>query len=68
MTKNEIPAPRPAPDPRANDPRYMIGTCDGCEETRYISSEDGRTLMCDECHMDARETESDKAAWGRQDQ
>lgn len=57
MTKNEA--------PRVSLRKtHMIGTCDGCEETKRISAtDDGRALMCDECHLDYRETISDKAAW-----
>lgn len=61
MTKNEA--------PRVSlSKRYMTGTCDGCEETKQISAtDDGRALMCDECQLDYRETQSDQAAWHDQD-
>jgi hypothetical protein len=49
MTKNEA--------PRVSlRKRYMTGTCDGCEETLQISAtDDGRTLMCDECRDEYNE-------------
>jgi formate-dependent nitrite reductase cytochrome c552 subunit len=43
MTKNKVSLAK----------THMIGTCDGCEETRRISAtDDGRALMCEECRIE----------------
>lgn len=46
----------------------MTGTCDGCEKTRNLTpTADGTAMMCDDCHLAAKETAADQAAWYDQD-